>query len=184
MAHDPIAHMLSDVHLRMSAEERFWPKVMKPMDWSACWEWQGSKSLQGYGRFKLFSYTGSGAHRVSYALYHGVSPGQLHVCHHCDNPRCVNPTHLFLGTNDDNVADKVAKGRNRTGDQRGENNGAAKLKTADVVLIKRMIANGRENTKIAAKFGVTHQLISKIRRGHLWADVVGMEGVEPPTSCV
>lgn len=184
MADDAIDQVLSDVHLRMRVEERFWPKVMKPMDWSACWTWQGATKRRGYGQFKVFSYTTASAHRLSYALYYGVNPGELHVCHRCDNPACVNPAHLFLGTNADNVADKVAKGRAVGRDQRGERNSAAKLSARAVHEIKALIAAGHKNTRIAARYGVTHQLISRIRRGRSWAEVVGMEGVEPPTSCV
>ena len=182
MATDPIDEVLSDVHLRLGVEERFWPKVMRPMDWTSCWEWQGAKRRLGYGRFKTKSYTTVSAHRLSYALYYGVSPGEMHVCHRCDNPQCVNPEHLFLGTNADNVADKVTKGRAIGRDQRGERNAAAKLTARAVDEIRDLISAGHKNTHIAARYGVTHQLISRIRRGRSW--VVGMEGVEPPTSCV
>lgn len=181
---DHIARMLSDVHLRMTVEQRFWPKIMKPMNWAACWEWQASKRREGYGRFKIFSYVTVSAHRLSYALFYGVSPGDLHVLHRCDNPKCVNPSHLFLGTNADNVADKVSKGRCIGRDQRGEKNAAAKLTREAVSDIRRRIADSQTNTSIAALYGVTHQLISRIRRGRSWAGVVGMEGVEPSTSRV
>lgn len=184
MAIDHIARLLSNVQLRLSAEERFWPKVMKPMGWDACWEWGGALNPSGYGNFKVYSYANAGAHRVSYALYYGQSPGEMLVCHKCDNPMCVNPTHLFLGTVADNTADMVTKGRARNGDQRGERNGCAKLSAESVSEIRKLISAGRKNTWIAARYGVTHQLISRIRRGHAWKEMVGMEGVEPTTSCV
>jgi hypothetical protein len=169
MATDPIARMLASDSLRLDAEERFWPKVMRPMGWEACWPWQAaSKSKGGYGNFKLASYTQIAAHRISYALHHGQSPGELHVLHKCDNPSCVNPLHLFLGTNADNVADKVAKGRALGRDMRGARNGNARLSDEQVTTIRQRIAKGENNTRIAADYGVTHQLISRIRRGRSW----------------
>lgn len=174
-ANDAIAKMLADDAWRMKVEERFWPKVMKPLDWSACWTWNGAQRRTGpspgYGTFKLRSYETVRAHRVSYALYYGHSPGDLFVCHRCDNPRCVNPSHLFLGTCQDNSADMVAKGRGAKRDQKGERNGAAKLTEAKVEVIRRCIIQGESNTTIARRFGVSHQLISRIRRGRSWGNV-------------
>jgi hypothetical protein len=90
---------------------RFWAKVRKG---DGCWEWQASRNSSGYGWFRFGpqgSRTPTGAHRVSYVLTKGPIPEGMQVLHRCDNPPCVNPSHLFLGTNDDNHADKVAKGR-------------------------------------------------------------------------
>jgi hypothetical protein len=165
---DPIAAMLTDDAWRMAVETRFWPKVMKPLDWSGCWEWQGTRSGRGYGRFKLKSYVSTSPHRLSYALFTGRSPGGLFVCHHCDNPPCCNPAHLFLGTVQDNSDDMVRKGRAAKRDQSGERNGAAKLAASDVEAIRAKILSGLTNVAIAAQYGVTHQIISKIRRGRAW----------------
>jgi HNH endonuclease len=89
-------------------DERFWAKVKRG---PGCWEWQGYRDRKGYGRI------GGGkdsqlVHRLSWSLHHG-DPGELCVLHHCDNPPCVNPDHLFLGTIQDNNADMIAKGRRR-----------------------------------------------------------------------
>lgn len=93
--------------LNADDKERYWEKVYRS---SACWEWQAHRSVKGYGDFaingRLFR-----AHRVSYFLHSGEQPGSLLVCHHCDNPSCVNPAHLFLGTHRDNMRDMTAKGR-------------------------------------------------------------------------
>lgn len=176
---DNLADMLADDAWRMDVETRFWPKVMKPLGWDECWPWSGarksSRPTQAYGHFKLASYMTVGAHRLSFALYTGRSPGDLCVCHRCDNPICVNPTHLFLGTQQDNTADKMAKGRHRSGDHSGEKNPGAKLSADQVETIKTLIGNGLTNVAIGRRFGVTHQLVSKIRRGRAW----GAEAMQP-----
>lgn len=94
---------------------RFWSKACV-LDESECWEWQGSRNWQGYG-WAQPSGKNRGAHRVAWLLTHGSIPDGLWVLHHCDNPPCVNPSHLFLGTATDNERDKVRKGRHHR--QRG-----------------------------------------------------------------
>lgn len=97
---------------RTPIEERFWPKTKKVGD---CLEWQGVRGKAGYGK------TGAGGrggktlltHRLAWELTNGPIPEGMCVCHTCDNPPCVNPDHLWLGTHDDNMRDKVAKGRSR-----------------------------------------------------------------------
>ena len=89
------------------AHERFWPNVRKCDDADACWEWLGRRDQKGYGRFGR----GHLAHRFAFAFVNGPIPEGLEVCHRCDNPVCVRPSHLFLGTHTDNVRDSIAKGR-------------------------------------------------------------------------
>lgn len=160
--------LLSDDQRMVAVGARFWSKADMSGD---CWVWTASLSTAGYGRFKVRSYSSEAAHRVAYALANQVHPKGMLVLHSCDNPKCVNPKHLRLGTAKDNMDDMFSRKRNKSPDQSGANNGNSKLTEIQVLAIKGMIAEGRKNTHIAPEFGVTHQLISKIRRGHIWADV-------------
>jgi hypothetical protein len=110
---------------------RFWAKVQKG---PGCWLWTAYRNRDGYGQFRVGGRM-SKAHRVSWMLHFGPIPGGLDVLHRCDNPDCVNPSHLWLGTDADHTADKVAKGRQSR--QKGEMHGQAKLCAAEVITIRR-----------------------------------------------
>lgn len=140
----------------------FWSKVARS---DSCWTWSGHRDRQGYGELH---HRGMylRAHRVAWQLMNGPIPDGLHVLHHCDNPPCVNPAHLFLGTNADNVADKTAKGRGRGG--RGEAHRNAKLTADQVREIRELAASGLTQREIAARYGVRHTAIGKILRGERW----------------
>ena len=106
-----------------------------------------------------------GAHRVSYAAFVG-DPGDLHVCHRCDNPACVNPDHLWLGTAGDNHQDRVTKGRSNP--RRGEQHHSAKLSAADVLDIRARCAAGESQHSVAQAFKISQPAVSYIVRRLSW----------------
>lgn len=103
-------------------------------------------------------------HRLAYTLSVGPIPPGMCVCHRCDNPRCIRPDHLFLGTDADNTRDKVMKGRQ----SRGESHGTAVLRSADVQAIRGEVARGRSQRAVAKQFGVGQMQVSRIVRGQRW----------------
>lgn len=147
--------------ISVTSEERFWPRVSKT---PTCWLWQGGKSPKGYGKFWIAN-KDIRAHRQAWVFTHGPIPIGLVVCHRCDIPSCVNPEHLFLGTQDDNVRDCVIKGRQA----RGETQSASKL-TAEQVLAIRAI-EGVSQRELARRFGVTHALIGYVQRRAIWRHI-------------
>jgi len=132
---------------------------------SGCWNWTKSKNPKGYGRVKVQGKC-EGAHRVSYRVFNGVLPEGAHVLHKCDNPGCVNPEHLFIGTNADNVADKIAKGRQRQ--PKGSAHPRARL-TEEKVMAIRVDARTRE--VIAAEYGVTVRTIEAVQWRENWTHI-------------
>ena len=164
-------------HITEGAKLRFHTKY-KATDKGECWEWLAHRDQDGYGSFKL-NYRTYRASRISYFLHYGKDPGVLETCHRCDNPPCVNPHHLFLGTSLDNNRDKVAKGRSPLGVKngrythpestvRGEHVNTAQLTEAKVQEILIELKNGAGLTELGRKHGVCKQAIYCIREGRTW----------------
>ena len=158
--------------------QRFWQKV-DVRGPNECWLWTASMKTTGYGRFKLASYEQVTASRVALISSAMSEPEGMCVLHRCDNPPCCNPAHLFFGTNADNVRDKVEKGRARTGDQTGTNNGNARIDEHQLELIVARLKAGWSNTRIAADLPITHSMVSTIRRGKMWRAQTAELGWEP-----
>lgn len=135
-----------------------------------CWEWQGARVFCGYGVLNVGGRR-IGAHRLSYELHNGPVPGGLDVLHHCDNPPCVRPDHLFLGTAKDNTQDMMAKGRGRYLVLRGEACTSAKLTRGQVETIRREYsAGGISQSTIARQYGMSQSAIGALLRGESWKD--------------
>jgi HNH endonuclease len=147
----------------MTPVARFWSKVtvLGPED---CWLWQGSRR-GGYGRFR-FRRQVMNAHRFAWESKFGPLPEGLNVLHRCDCPPCCNPSHLFLGTHQDNMNDRGSKGRSAS--VRGAANGNARMSEAQALEAIALRSAGDSFQSIADRFGVTHQTIRNITSGSTW----------------
>lgn len=156
---------------------QFWSLVEKRGD-DDCWHWLWSTS-NGYGVFNARGKNGR-AHRLSLMLHvaRDLTREEL-ACHHCDNPPCVNPKHLYAGSSADNSRDKMERGRfvpytrdeSAVNYQRGQSHGRAKIKEADIPVIMARKANGESGAKIAIDYGVERSSILAITRGQLWTHI-------------
>lgn len=162
--------------MHKTVEERFWNYVNKRSE-DECWEWTGRtdhptsnhKNILPYGQFwvgrKIIS-----AHRFSWMIHNGPIPDGLFVLHTCDNPKCVNPSHLYLGTAKDNAIDRRDRGRQKLPPQIGSKNGYAKLTEEDVKII-RTLRPGLTFREIGERFGVTSSTIEHVVRRRKWKHV-------------
>jgi DNA-binding CsgD family transcriptional regulator len=155
---------------------RFWPKVDKAGD---CWVWTAADDNFGYGHFSMPDTSGASslqlAHRVSWIIANGPIPDGMCVLHTCDNPPCVNPAHLFLGTQSDNAHDRDSKGRTVAAHHFGEANGCAKLTKGDVIEIRHAYIEGETQRSIADRYGLTQSGIQSVVTGRVWGHVA--EGI-------
>ena len=148
-------------------QERLWSRVENT---GSCWLWNGTKSRGGYGRMNVDRKTIS-VHRVSWNLHNGIIPDGMFVLHKCDVRNCVNPEHLFLGNNQDNMTDMVNKGRHVAQHMKGELHPLVKLREHEVKEIKKLLSIGGSCKIIAAKYNISPQAISGIKNNRTWRHV-------------
>jgi hypothetical protein len=156
---------------KQSTPEHFWSRVRTGQP-DECWEWQGSRGSHGHG---VLGYHGKRhiiASRLAYELTFGTIPSGLFICHRCDNPPCCNPAHLYAGTQAENMADRVRRGRWKGGSPVGERCGASVLTEADVLKIKERHRFTRSGIRQTGRdYGVSHSSIIALLDGRTWSHV-------------
>lgn len=153
---------------------------MIAVDHCGCWNWTGS-TRNGYGRMIVGSrIDGSrrsvSAHRYAFETMVGPIPDGMEICHKCDNRKCVNPSHLFAGSHQDNIDDREAKGRNNP--PSGSMNGSAVLSEVEVLSARRLRSTGMSYQKIADRFGVHKMTVMRAIKGQHWAHVAAAPSAE------
>lgn len=153
-----------------NTQERFLKKIQKT---KTCWLWTATKNRKGYGQFGVrrgSKWKIEYAHRVAYEMFVGKIPKGLLVLHNCDNPTCVNPKHLWTGTNYDNCKDRIKKGR--SADTRGEKNGRAIVNAKDVIKIRNLYkTNNHSQTEIGKMFGLKKSMVGRIVNKQAWKHI-------------
>jgi len=156
---NPRKNKLSDV----------WRRIYKNGE-DECWEWVGCKDNHGYGIIMIDQVLWR-SHRAVYTSTYNTIPDKLCVCHHCDNPSCCNPKHLFLGTYQDNSIDMVKKGRHC--DVRGIKHGRCKLLERDVLEIRRLYSSGNySKTELSKKYNIGRTQITRIINNESWKHIM------------
>jgi hypothetical protein len=150
---------LTEKKMSMTPRQRLERRLKKDSK-TGCWEFQGQRSIEGYGKIKVDNKNWR-AHRLAYLLFVGEIPDGMIVCHRCDNPPCCNPDHLFLGTHLDNVADKVCKNRQAKGSDLPQK----KYGIAHVEEVRRLKNLGLTHADIAIKMGISEGQVSYLSKG-------------------
>lgn len=168
-------------------DEQYWndfmARVLKVP--AGCWEFQGCRNRDGYGRFSLDATKKPQywqAHRYAYVHFHGEIPEGKIVCHHCDNPPCVKPEHLYAGTHKENMHDASVRERLQTGEdhiwtrrpdlvRKGERHHNARLKTADVIAIRQAVYNGARHVDLAKIYEISLGHLGEIVASKSWKSI-------------
>lgn len=156
--HHPVARLLAKINFPDNPKDD-------------CWEWNGANKQNGYGHFYLDG-RGIPAHRAAYFLFNGSIPAGMDVCHACDNRKCINPSHLWLGTRAENLRDAVTKGRMVIPNLRGSSNGNSKLSWDKVRAIRARKSAGESQRELAWHFHVSESLVSQIVKEKIWKELV------------
>ena len=165
---------LLNTRIHPTLEESLWNQVT-PSNNKECWIWQGCTNPEGYGIIRRRIGNGKQkfypVHRLAYKILIGDIPDGMYVCHHCDNPPCVNPNHLFIGTPSDNIQDCIQKGRFRCNPSRGEANGQSKLSLSQVKEMRIKFDNGVKARDLSEEYGVSDSQIWNIVYRKAWKHV-------------
>lgn len=158
--------MMPNQFTHLSLSERLERSIHYEVN-SGCWLWSGAMERHGYGR--LFGSDGhiQSAHRASWEIHNGPIADGLCVCHRCDTPACVNPSHLFLGSQRENIQDASRKRRTPLGERQGH----SKLKNAEVLEIRRLAASGEKQKDIGRRFGIAQPTVSEIVARRRWPHI-------------
>lgn len=153
--------------------QRFWSRVKLPdmIGTNECWEWMGSRSANGYGRFNPKHGAKCLAHRFMYELVIGPIPDGMFVCHSCDNPPCCNPSHLFAGTPQDNMDDMENKGRRVSPDMSGSKNPRARVSEGMVIEMRRLYKSGTRIKELCNMFNLSFSATSHIVNRYTWKHI-------------
>ena len=147
---------------------RFFSKVDKT---ESCWVWSSYKTKEGYGRIQAFGKP-MYSHRISWLIHFGKIPNGKEVCHRCDNPSCVNPKHLFIGTHKDNMQDMFKKGRRKENQRRGERHWKSNLKEKDILRIRNLYSQGDISMKnIGLLFSIKPNTVFYIVHRKNWSHI-------------
>lgn len=155
-----------DKQSQQRLQQRFFAKVAIINDADSCWEWTAFKDRDGYGRTSIQNVAIS-AHRVAYVLENGPIPVGMSVLHRCDNPGCVRSSHLFLGTQSDNMRDRFQKGRYKTKNQDATPRGVGDLSAAEINQIYTLRQQGERYTRVAQIFRVSIFTVCRIEQGRI-----------------
>ena len=160
------------IRIRPVDKTRFLEKVKES---GSCWLWTGASRSNGYGNAWVGPRNNRktiSAHRLSWIIHHGPIQAGLYVCHTCDNRLCVNPDHLWLGTQSDNITDMYNKGRgDRTSKSRGQSKHNARFTDEQIRDVRRVFLEGRTRAEIARQYGVTWRTVDLIVKGETWREV-------------